>query len=139
MTSRTGYPIKEYALAVEKAVYAGQGVAAVAAESRGLAEDALDLIQVDYEELPAVVDPEEAMKPGAPRIFKDVENNTFSSINLEYGNVASAFRDADLVLKERFSVHRYSSTPSSPTRSRRTTTRPRTRSPSTATRRARAR
>lgn len=114
MTSRTGYPIKEYAMAVEKAVYAGQGVAAVAAESRGVAEDALDLIRVEYEELPAVVDPEEAMKPGAPRIFKDVENNTFSSINLEYGDVASAFRDADLVLRERFSVHRYSSTPLEP-------------------------
>lgn len=114
MRSRTGYPIKEYAMAVEKAVYAGQPIVAVAAESRGIAEDALDLIQVDYEELPAVVDPEEAMKPGAPRIFKDVENNTFSSLNLEYGDVKSAFRDADLVLKERFSVHRYSSTPLEP-------------------------
>jgi 2-furoyl-CoA dehydrogenase large subunit len=114
MRSRTGFPIKEYAMAVEKVVYAGQGVVAVAAESRGIAEDALDLIQVDYEELPAVVDPEEAMKPGAPRIFKDVENNTFSSVNLEYGDVESAFRDADLVLKERFSVHRYSSTPLEP-------------------------
>jgi len=114
MRSRTGYPIKEYAMAVEKAVYAGQPVVAVAAESRGIAEDALDLIQVDYEDLPAVVDPEEAMKPGAPRIFKDVENNTFSSLNLEYGDVESAFRDADLVIKERFSVHRYSSTPLEP-------------------------
>ena len=45
MPSRTGYPIKEYAMAVEKAVYAGQRVAAVAAESRGIAEDALDLIR----------------------------------------------------------------------------------------------
>jgi len=114
MSSRTGYPIKEYAMAVEKAVYAGQGIVAVAAESRGIAEDALDLIRVDYEELPAVVDPEEAMKPGAPRIFNDVENNTFSSVNLEYGDVKSAFRDADLVIKERFSVHRYSSTPLEP-------------------------
>ena len=114
MRSRTGYPIKEYAMAVEKAVYAGQPVAAVAAESRGIAEDALDLIQVEYEELPAVVDPEEAMKPGAPRIFKDVPDNVFSSLNLEYGDVGSAFRDADLVLSERFSVHRYSSTPLEP-------------------------
>ncbi len=114
MRSRTGYPIKEYAMAVEKAVYAGQPVAAVAAESRGLAEDALDLIRVDYEELPAVVDPEEAMKPGAQRVFKDVENNVFSSLNLEYGDVTSAFRDADLVISERFSVHRYSSTPLEP-------------------------
>ena len=114
MRSRTGYPIKEYAMAVEKAVYAGQPVVAVAAESRGLAEDALDLVQVEYEELPAVVDPEEAMKPGAPRIFKDVPNNVFSSLNLEYGDVEAAFRDADLVLSERFSVHRYGSTPLEP-------------------------
>jgi len=114
MPSRTGYPIKEYAMAVEKAVYAGQPVAAVAAESRGEAEDALDLIQVDYDGLPAVVDPEEAMKPGAPRIFNDVENNVFSSVRLQYGDVESAFHDADLVLRERFSVHRYSSTPLEP-------------------------
>ena len=114
MPSRTGYPIKEYAMAVEKAVYAGQPVAAVAAESRGLAEDALDLFQVDYEGLPAVVDPEEAMKPEAPRIFDDVENNVFSSVKLQYGDVESAFREADFVLKERFSVHRYSSTPLEP-------------------------
>jgi 2-furoyl-CoA dehydrogenase large subunit len=111
MRSRTGYPIKEYAMAVDKAVYEGQGIVAVAAETRGEAEDALDLIDVDYEELPAVVDPEEAMKPDAPRIFRDVPNNTFSSLNLEYGDVASAFRDADVVIKERFKVHRYSSTP----------------------------
>lgn len=114
MRSRTGYPIKEYAMAVGKAVYAGQPVAAVAAESRGLAEDALDLIKVDYEELPAVVDAEEAMKPGAPQIFKDVPNNVFSTINLEYGDVESAFRKADLTFGERFTVHRYSSTPLEP-------------------------
>lgn len=114
MPSRTGYPIKEYAMAVDKAVYAGQPVAAVAAESRGLAEDAADLIEVEYEELPAVVDPEEAMKPGATRIFEDVQNNTFSSVRLQYGDVESAFREADLVLSERFSVHRYSSTPLEP-------------------------
>lgn len=114
MPSRTGYPIKEYAMAVEKVVYTGQPVAVVAAESRGLAEDALDLIQVDYERLPAVVDPEEAMKPEAPRVFEDVENNIFSSVQLQYGDIESAFREADFVLKERFSVHRYSSTPLEP-------------------------
>ena len=114
MPSRTGYPMKEYSMAVEKAVYAGQPVVAVAAESRGVAEDALDLIDVDYETLPAVVDPEEAMKPDAPVLFKDVGSNVFSTIKLEYGDVEGAFRDADLVLKERFSVHRYSSTPLEP-------------------------
>jgi 2-furoyl-CoA dehydrogenase large subunit len=114
MPSRTGYPIKEYAMAVEKAVYAGQPVAAVAAESRGIAEDALELIKVDYERLPAIVDPEEAMRRGAPRIFDDVKDNTFSSLRLQYGDVEAAFREADLVLRERFSVHRYSSTPLEP-------------------------
>ena len=114
MPSRTGYPIQEYAMAVDKAVYAGQGIAAVAAETRGIAEDALEVIEVDYEPLPAVVDPEEAMKPGAPRIFKDVENNTFFSIKLEYGDTSAAFAEADLVIDERFSVHRYSSTPLEP-------------------------
>ncbi|MBI2185462.1 MAG: xanthine dehydrogenase family protein molybdopterin-binding subunit [Thaumarchaeota archaeon] len=111
MPSRTGYPIKEYCMAVDKAVYVGQPIAAVAAVSRGIAEDALELIDVEYDVLPAIVDPEEAMKPEAPRVFDDVENNTFSSVRLQYGDVDAAFREADLVVKERFTVHRYSSTP----------------------------
>lgn len=114
MPSRTGYPIKEYAMAVEKVVYAGQPLAALVAESRAKAEDALDLIEADFEQLPVVVDPEEAISPGAPRIFDDVQNNTFSSVHLEYGDVETAFREADLVLEERFSIHRYSSTPLEP-------------------------
>src|SRR5688572_5246041 len=55
-----------YALAHDTVVYVGQPVAAVAATDRAVAEDALDLIEVDYEPLPAVVSPEAAMAPEAP-------------------------------------------------------------------------
>ena len=66
-----GIPLPEckwYPLAHEMTRYAGEWVAAVVAESIYIAEDALDLIEVEYEALPVVVDPEEAMKPGAPLV-----------------------------------------------------------------------
>src|SRR6266545_2606260 len=55
-------------LAHERVRFIGEKVAAVAAESPEIAEEALSLIQVEYEELPAVFDPIEAMRPGAPLI-----------------------------------------------------------------------
>lgn len=58
-------------LARERARYVGEPVAAVAAENRQIAEEALNLIEVEYEELPAVSDPLEAMRPGAPRIHDE--------------------------------------------------------------------
>ena len=59
-------PIPEYATAVDRVRYVGEPVAMVAARSRAVAEDALDLISVEYEPLPAVVDPWEAMNPPHP-------------------------------------------------------------------------
>ncbi|HLB12396.1 MAG TPA: aldehyde oxidase, partial [Dehalococcoidia bacterium] len=56
----------QYALAMDKVRYVGDEVAAVAAEDEDTAQEALELISVDYEVLPAVFDPLEAMKPGAP-------------------------------------------------------------------------
>ena len=63
------------ALAKGKVRYVGDGVAIVLAEDRYLAQDAADAVMVEYEELPAVVDPEKAAQPGAPQLFDDVENN----------------------------------------------------------------
>ncbi|HID63062.1 MAG TPA: hypothetical protein EYP49_10025, partial [Anaerolineae bacterium] len=65
------YPADEYPLAVDKVRYIGDGVAAVAAVDEATAEEALNLIQVEYEVLPAVFDPEEAMKPEAPVIHEE--------------------------------------------------------------------
>jgi CO/xanthine dehydrogenase Mo-binding subunit len=64
-----------YCLASEKVRYVGEPVAAIAAASRYIAEDALEKIRVEYEPVPATVDPEEAMKPGAPLLFEQLGSN----------------------------------------------------------------
>ena len=70
----------EYALAIGKVRYVGDEVAAVVATSLDAAEEALSKIRVDYEELPAVFDPIEAMRSGAPVIHEEVPNNVSASI-----------------------------------------------------------
>ncbi|MBI4257924.1 MAG: xanthine dehydrogenase family protein molybdopterin-binding subunit [Thaumarchaeota archaeon] len=97
------------ALAQGKATFQGKPVAAVAASSRGEAEDALDLIDVDFDSLKPVVSFEQAMDPSSPRIFHGTDNFT-PQIPLVYGDVDSEFRNAQHVVKGRFHVHRYSST-----------------------------
>jgi carbon-monoxide dehydrogenase large subunit len=64
------------ALAVGKVRYTGDAVAAVVAEERYIARDALDLIEVDFEPLPVVVDAEKAIEPGAPQLHDEAPNNT---------------------------------------------------------------
>jgi 4-hydroxybenzoyl-CoA reductase alpha subunit len=92
----------EYALAIEKVRYIGDDVAAVAATSIEAAEEAISKIRVDYEELPAVFDPLEAMKPGAPILHSKVPNNVSASIRKEFGNVAKAFGESDFVFEDTF-------------------------------------
>lgn len=101
---------KVYALAYEKARYVGEPVVAVAAIDRATAEDVLDLIEVEYEPLPAVINPEEAMKPGAPIVFEEVKSNILWHDTFPYGDVEGAFAQADQVIQERFTIHRYCST-----------------------------
>jgi 2-furoyl-CoA dehydrogenase large subunit len=104
-------PIHYYCLAVDKTRFVGEPVAVVVARSRYLAEDALDLVRVDYEPLPAVVDPERALEPGAPILHEAVGTNLAVSRRLVYGDPERAFRDADVVISERFRFPKYSSTP----------------------------
>ena len=104
-------PVKYFCMAVDTVRYVGEPIAAVVARDRYAAEDALDLIRVEYEELPAVVDQEEAMRPGAPVIHEGVPNNAANHRVMRYGDVDAAFAGADLVVSERFVFHRYSSTP----------------------------
>ncbi len=104
-------PPKYYPLAVDKARYFGEPVAVVVAVDRYVAEDALDLIKVDYEPLPAVVDVEKALEPGAPILHDELGDNVAVHRNLVYGDVAAAFAAADLTVKARFSFPKYGSTP----------------------------
>ncbi len=107
-------PIAEYATAVEKVRYMGEPVAAVAARDRGTAEDALELIAIDYDALPAVVDTAEAMKPGSALLYEELESNIAWKGSLTYGDIDGAFKSADKIVKEHLKIHRYSSTPLEP-------------------------
>ncbi|HEU4344299.1 MAG TPA: xanthine dehydrogenase family protein molybdopterin-binding subunit [Candidatus Binatia bacterium] len=100
-----------YCLAYEKARYVGEPVAAVAATNRYVAEDALEKIRVEYEPLPAAVDPEASMKPGAPLLFEPLGSNLLWHDCFNYGEVDEVFRQAAHVVRERFLIQRYSSTP----------------------------
>ena len=89
------------ALAVGKVRYTGDAVAVVVAEERYIARDALDLIEVDFEPLPVVVDAEKAIQPGAPQLHDEVPNNTTFVWKIAGGDVDKAFREAEVVVKER--------------------------------------
>lgn len=90
-------------LARDRVRYVGDGVAIVLAESRYLAEDAAAAVEVEYEELPAVVNPEEATKPGAPQLHDDVPGNIAFRwiVNPNPDGLKKAFDEADHVVTER--------------------------------------
>jgi CO/xanthine dehydrogenase Mo-binding subunit len=100
-----GIPLKdEYIYAHEKVRYVGDEVAAVAAVDEATAKEALSLIRVEYEPLPAVFDPLEALTEGAPQLHDHVQGNVACRNEISRGDVAAAFREADLVLEERFTT-----------------------------------
>ncbi|WP_290050667.1 xanthine dehydrogenase family protein molybdopterin-binding subunit, partial [Amycolatopsis solani] len=100
-----------YPLAVDRVRYPGQGVAVVAAGDRAAAEDALELIDVEYEELPAVSTLEEALAEGAPRLYDDWSDNVCARTTVATGDVAAAFAEADVVLAESFRFARQMGAP----------------------------
>ena len=91
-------------MARDKVRYVGEAIAAVAAEDLATARRALDLIRIEYEELPAVFDPFEAMKAGAPKIHDYAEGNLTKHIPVRKGDVEAGFAEADLVLEETYST-----------------------------------
>lgn len=94
--------------------FIGQRVVAVYADTEAIAEEACRLIEIDYEVLPAVFDPHEAMKPGAPQLFPegsearidDPERNIFKHLDSEIGNVAQGFAEADEIYEGDYSTER---------------------------------
>jgi 2-furoyl-CoA dehydrogenase large subunit len=107
----TTVALPDYCLAVDRVRYVGEPVAAVAAVDRAVAEDALELIRVEYDPLPAVVDPERAREPGAPLLYPELGTNVVWHDTLSYGDVDGAMARAHGVLRERFTIQRYASTP----------------------------
>jgi aerobic carbon-monoxide dehydrogenase large subunit len=88
-------------LANDRVYFVGHPVAVVVAETRAIARDALDLIEVDYDPLPAVVDPEKALEKGSPLTHPELGTNVAFTWSLPGGDVESAFKEADKVLKVR--------------------------------------
>jgi carbon-monoxide dehydrogenase large subunit len=88
-------------LAVDKVRYVGDGVALVVAESRSAARDAIDLIDVDYEPLPVVIDPEAATVAGAPQLHQDVPNNVAFKWVVAGGDAETAFASAPVKVSQR--------------------------------------
>ncbi len=120
------YPADECPLAEDKVRYIGEGVAAVAATDEDIAAEALELIEVEYEELPAVFDPEEAMKDGAPKVHEiiiptktcawedwgvprkarplEIVNNIATTLNVSHGDIEQGFSEAELIRKDKFYI-----------------------------------
>ncbi|MBI3764259.1 MAG: xanthine dehydrogenase family protein molybdopterin-binding subunit [Chloroflexi bacterium] len=99
-------PTPYYALMRDRVRYAGETVAVVAAESRYLAEDALEQIDVDWEILPSTGDAESALRSEAPRLYDDWPDNVAGTYHAEMGDVDRALAEADVVITERFKVQR---------------------------------
>lgn len=89
-------------IAVDKVRYVGEDVAGVAAVDEQTALEALECIRVDYEPLPAVSDPEDAMKEGAPLIHEQYANNINIHVQIEVGDVDDAFQKSHLVREDTF-------------------------------------
>ena len=96
--------------------HVGQRVAAVVADTEGVAEEACRLIEVDYEVLPAVFDPEKAMLPGAPVLhhkeftsrIQHAGQNIFLKIESEYGNVENGFAEAEVIVEGTYESNKIS-------------------------------
>ncbi len=99
------------ALASDKVRFVGDPIAIVVAESRYVAEDAVDLIQVDYDPLPPVPDMEVALDPASAPLYEEVGDNIAYHDTFTYGDVDAAFSSADRVITETFRQHRYINVP----------------------------
>jgi CO/xanthine dehydrogenase Mo-binding subunit len=100
-----------YCFATDKARFVGEPVAAVAAVSRYVAEDALELIEVEYDPLPAVADAHAALSVDSPRVFDEHESNVMLQRVFTWGEIDAAFRDAAHVVTDTFRWNRLGANP----------------------------
>jgi len=107
-----GAYVRDYALAVGKVRYAGEPVAAVVAETRELARDAAELVEVEYEPLPVVVDARRALDDDAPILHDECGTNLSWSGVYEWGDVEGAFAACDRIVRiKELHFDRFNSTP----------------------------
>lgn len=93
-------------LAQDQVRYVGEPIAAVVASNRYLAEDAAELVEVDYDTLPAIIDLERAMTAKSPCVHDDMSSNLAARIAVSTGNVDRAFDEAACIVKERLQIQR---------------------------------
>jgi carbon-monoxide dehydrogenase large subunit len=98
-------------LARETVRYVGEPIALVIALSRYLAEDALDLMEVDYDPLPAVPDVRRALEPGSPLLHKVATGNVVDTLQTHKGDARGALAAAHYRVRERFAVQRHTGVP----------------------------
>lgn len=103
-----------YAMPADKVRWFGEPVAAVVAEDETTARVAADRVVVEYEPLPAVTDAREALKPGAPKLYDDWEDNTQVHIKFDWGDPDAAFAEADRVFQVSHSEGRVTGLPIEP-------------------------
>ncbi|MFD2473469.1 xanthine dehydrogenase family protein molybdopterin-binding subunit [Amycolatopsis silviterrae] len=104
-------PMPYYPTAVDKARFVGEPVAVVVAADRYAAEDAAELVQVDYEPLPPVIEIEDALADGAPLLHDTADSNVATDRTFDFGDVDAVFAAADRVVAREYDFPRYSSTP----------------------------
>ena len=98
-------------LATDKVRHVGEAIAVILAESRYVAEDAAELVDVELETLPAVIDAEQAVKPGGTLVHEQLGTNVIGEFAIAKGDVEGAMASAPHRLKRRFYHHRYSGVP----------------------------
>lgn len=110
MTSLPGLKVPQRRpLAIDRVRYVGDPVAVVLAENRYIAEDARDLVEVDYDELPTVIDPEAALAPDAPLLYEEFGTNLAVQIVSGGGDIDAAFKQADQIVRLRLVNQRVAS------------------------------
>ena len=95
----------QYILAVGKVRHYGEPVAVVVANDVKTAKIAARKVKVEYEPLPVVIDPEEAIKDGAPQLHDGIKNNIAYHDTFVYGDPDKAFKEADVIYSDRFYYH----------------------------------
>lgn len=102
-------PVNEYGISImdqpvlvaegDKVRWVGDRIALVIAESEAVASEARDLVQVEYEPLPVVADPQDAMQPHAPLVHEEHKSNVLTHIPIRHGDIEAGFAQADVIVE----------------------------------------
>jgi aerobic carbon-monoxide dehydrogenase large subunit len=104
-------PAPVQSMATERVRYVGEPVALVVGGDRYIAEDAADLVEIDYDPLAQVTDVDQSLAPDAPRLFDGWDDNVALDLTIGFGDIESAFARAEIVVRDCFECHRYTGVP----------------------------